>query len=216
MRERLGAHGLGRGRWRVMAALAFAVALAMGCGRTLQPRTSSAVDVKTWGQGAIVDASRAYPVAFWADPCVNPPAVEVGGDSLLVSHWLPYLAKRMNDVAVATGVFDQRLSSSEAGKSVLSNEISNGYYVYRCIPESTAKVGREAVRIVRLVLESATPTRIAADSGVLVRIGVIVGAKRFSYQSQAAGVHWDVEIFQELGRLVMSDPAFWAAAEHAL
>ncbi len=211
----LGAQGFRRQRRRTVAAIALIAAVAGGCGRTLQPRTSSSIEVKTWGEGAMIDASRAFPVAFWADPCVAPPAVDVGGDSLLVSHWLPYLAKRMNDVAASGGLYDQRLSSSEAGKSVLKSEISNGYYVYRCLPESTARVGREAVRIVKLELESATPTRIGADAGVVVRLAVIAGASRLSYQAQAAGIHWDIEVFQELGRKVMSDPAFWAAVERS-
>ncbi len=199
---------------RPMAALwvcALTTLALAGCGRTLQPRTNTNIDTANWKSGAVVDASQAFPIAFWADACASPKEVELGGDTVRIDQWLPYLARRMNESVVSHGLYDVRFAA--IGAAVQKTTLDAGRLTYACVPGAKQKFEREAVRVARIEYVTGRTERIVSDQGVSVRIAVIVGPARLEYEARAPGRNWYEQVFGDLGRQVLSDPAFWAAVK---
>lgn len=204
--------GSGR-RWATLSLVALVASLAGGCGRTLQPRTSTQIDTANWKSGAVVDASQAYPVAFWADACASPKEVELAGDNVRLDQWLPHLARTMNESVVSTGLYDTRFAA--IGAAVQKPTLDAGRITYACVEGAAQKFAREAVRVVRIEYVTGRAERIVSDLGVSLRIAVVFGASRLEYEARAVGRNWPDTVFGELGRQVLSDPTFWAAAKTA-
>jgi hypothetical protein len=211
-------------RWDVLLAGALRLAPAMllcgvsalaiaGCGRTLQPRTNSNFDTKDWNVGAVVDASQAFPIAFWADACAAPQEVELAGDTLRVDQWLPHLARRLNEAVVTTGLYDTRFAA--IGAEVQKPTLDAGRITYACVPKSREKFEREAVRVARIEYVGGKTERIVSDLGASIRIAVVFGSMRRQYEARATGLNWHEQVLSELGRQVLSDPEFWAGVKKA-
>ena len=191
-----------------------ATLVATGCGRTMQPRTSRQLDPSTWLQGAVLDASDAYPIAFWADPCRPPAEHEVGSDTIRTQTWLCHFARQLNATVAKRGLYDARFAS--AGKDVLGGRIEAGLHEYPCEPDAVDRLKREAVRLARIELVKAETTTLRETTAVRFRIAVIVGTQRLEYETNSSVVSWDVDVFQRLGTMILSDTRFWAAVKMAL
>jgi hypothetical protein len=200
----------GRAAGGAAAGLAALISLA-GCGQTLQPRTSAPLDTSRWQGGAMTDASRGFPIAFYADPCAKPAEVEVGGDKLAAAAWLCHLARAMNEELARASLYDVRFAG--LGKDLIGAQVEAGRYVYRCAPGAAAKVEREVVRAVELRLLSADRVEVAGAKAARLRVEVRVGRARLTYEAHSSQGTWDVAVFTELGRKILGDASFWEAVK---
>lgn len=197
-----------------LVALGVAALVVTGCGRTLQPRTSSKLDRAGWKSGAIVDASDAYPIAFWADPCQPPQEHDVAGDTLVTQQWLCHFARALNETLAQRGLYDGRFAS--AGRQVLGGKLEAGLHRYPCEPDAVDQLQKEAVRLAKIQFVSAERVRDVADNATVVRIEVVVGTIKLQYAARSLISGWDVEIFSRLGAMILSDVRFWAAVKGPL
>jgi hypothetical protein len=193
--------GVSPGAKHTIALLTLTIAVALtisGCGRALTPRTS-----------APLDASRAYPVAFWADACKEPEGRVVASDNLLTGQWLAHFSRALNEAVARAGLYDTRFG--EIHSSVLGGELVAGEFVYKCNPDSVALVRRSATRIVQITLKSADRVVVVSDRAVVVVVEVHVGKQTLQYQAHSIRSGWDAEVFSQLGRSILGDPGFWQA-----
>ncbi len=197
-----------------LLAVLVATLVASGCGRTMQPRTSRQLDTSTWLQGAVLDASDAYPIAFWADPCRPPAEHDVGSDTLRTQTWLCHFARQLNATIATRGLYDGRFAS--AGKDVLGGRVEAGLHEYPCEPDAVDRLKREAVRLARIELVKAENATLRETSAVRLRIAVIVGTQRLEYETNSTVATWDIDLFQRLGTMILSDPRFWQAVKSSL
>jgi hypothetical protein len=204
--------GVSPGAKHTIALLTLTIAVALtisGCGRALTPRTSAPLDTTEWNQGALIDASRAYPVAFWADACKEPEGRVVASDNLLTGQWLAHFSRALNEAVARAGLYDTRFG--EIHSSVLGGELVAGEFVYKCNPDSVALVRRSATRIVQITLKSADRVVVVSDRAVVVVVEVHVGKQTLQYQAHSIRSGWDAEVFSQLGRSILGDPGFWQA-----
>jgi hypothetical protein len=185
-----------------------------GCGTTLRPRTSDPIPVEKFlGVAAMQDASRGFPVGFYAHPGGPPETVDVnvgvGGAELYVAQWLTDLARAMNVALAKVTRFDERFKP--IAQQVFLSEISNGdvTYAYRA-PEGGPDFATARVAVLRFVDFRTT----SAADGVVAEIAVQVdlGAFHKAYGCEARGASWDLKAFTCIGERILDDGAFWSAA----
>lgn len=201
----------GRPRFAWILAVAVAALLLAGCGRTLQPRTSTKLDRENWLTGAVNDASDAYPVAFWADPCRPPKTHDVAGDTLHTAQWLCHFARGLNETIARRGLYDARFAS--AGKDVLGGKLESGIFQYPCEPDAVDRLQKESVRLAQIQFVEGSRVRDRAETATRVRIAVLVGGVRLEYETRSLNATWDVDVFSRLGAMILADPKFWAAVK---
>ena len=203
-------------RFVVVSPLIVALLLSAGCGGALLPRTSAPLPWMAWADsGAMVDASRGHPVAFWADPSREPTEVEVGGATLHPAQWLTHLALRMNEAAGQRTLFDTRFEA--IGPTLFKWELASGRYryTYKAKPEATADlIARSHARAFELRFASAHVVKIGSETGVHILIDVIGGGTKRSYAADSTKVSgWDVDCMDILARRILGDASFWEAAK---
>ncbi len=203
-------------RFVVVTSLIVALSLCAGCGGALLPRTSAPLPWKVWAEsGAMVDASRGYPVAFWSDPSREPAEVQVAGATLHPAQWLTHLALRMNEAIGQKTLFDTRFAA--IGPTLFKWELASGRYryTYKAKPEVTADlIARSHARAFELRFGSANVVKIGSETGVRILVDVIGRGIKRSYaadSTKASG--WDVDCMDILARRVLGDASFWEAAK---
>lgn len=186
-----------------------------GCGGSAQPRTSRPVPWQEFAKiGGVVDASRGFPVAFYADPGAEPRTANVDGTTLYVGDWLTHMAKRMNQALAKVSLYDTRFMA--VAQKLFTDEIVNGAYTY---PYRGASKEMQAsalhARIASLQFESATRVSIVAESGVRVVVKLKLFSMTRLYVHEATGPHWDHECFTRIAEKILSDGDFWRAVQTA-
>ena len=190
--------------------------LCSGCGATLSPRTSATLAWTEWAEsGAMVDASRAHPVAFWANPSRSPTVVDVGGAEFAAGQWLTHLALRMNQAIRSKTLFDSRFAA--VGPKLFAWELAAGRYTYTyhdTAAKTAALVARSRARAVELRLISAKRLQLGADTGVRLLVAATGGGRTRNYTAETTQSHaWDVTCMDQIARKILGDPNFWAAAK---
>lgn len=205
--------------WMPRACATFVVLIALfatsGCGGSAQPRTNRPLPWQEFAKiGSVVDASRGFPVAFYADPGAEPRTVDVDGTTLYASDWLTHLAKRMNQALAKVSLYDTRFMV--VAQKMFTDEIVNGAYTY---PYRGASKEMQAsalhARIAVLQFASAAPTRIVAESGVRVVVKLKLHSMTRLYVHEATGAHWDHECFARIAEKILGDADFWRAVQAA-
>lgn len=186
-----------------------------GCGGSAQPRTNRPVAWQDFTTtGGMLDASRGFPLAFYADPGAEPRMVEVDGTTLYAGDWMTHIAKRMNQALAKVSLYDTRFMT--VAQKLFTDKIVNGAYTY---PYRGASKEMQAsalhARIVMLQFESAKPVKIVAESGVRVVVKLKLFSMTRLYMHEATGAHWDHECFTHIAQKILSDGDFWRAVQAA-
>lgn len=201
---------------RILAAsvVALAAVVAAGCTQTLQPRTSAELPYKGYKKlGAVADASRAYPLAFYADPTLAPTELEVGfglaGAKVLAAQWLTHLAAKMNQALHEVGLYDRRFAGF--AHQVFRNQLSSGDYVYLFKDDGSIKRDIEVsgARLAKLRIKSMTTVTVGSERMVRLTVEVTIGGLPRMYQADGARGNWDQQCFDGIARKILSDPGFW-------
>ncbi len=203
-------------RKALAVALCSVAVLFAGCATTLAPQAARGIDTqKLAAQGAMADASRAYRVAFYADPTLQPDTMEVsaglGGTKVLVSQWTTELARQINRVIAKLGLYDERFQ--EFGQEIFNHEIVNGDVVYSWRPpEGGPKFGRTRVATLRVTeLKTSSGGEGITGHGV---IEVTMAGWVHLYACEASGGEdWMAKTMACLGEKIVGDPSFWKAVE---
>ena len=201
-----------------LAALTVAALSLAACSTTLAPQVGRLIPIdKMLNQGAMLDASRAYRVAFYADPTAQPETVEVnaglGGTKVLLAQWGMELARLLNVTVGKVSRYDERFI--EFATEVFSHDIENGdvFFKYKP-PQGGPKFGR--ARVVQLRL-----TEISTSSGQDGITGHGVAEVSLAgwvhlYACEAVGqADWMQKTMACLGERIVGDPSFWKAVEAA-
>ena len=207
-RRFLRSHGLVR-----VVFLGLTVVVIAACSTPAQPRTSHPVPFREFKEiGAVVDASRGFPVAFFAVPGRAPEIVDVDGQQLYAADWTVHIAKRMNQALALVGLYDMRFMQS--GQLIFRDELSTGRYSY---PYRSKDMAREMslmpARLAELRFVSAKPVAVGGEAGVQLVLEVSLFSRKHLYSFEAIGGHWDVECFVGIARKVLSDAKFWRAVK---
>ena len=191
-----------------------AVLASMGCASTMQPRTSAELQYKDYKKlGAVVDASRAYPLAFYAEHSQKPAVVAVdfglGGAQLQAGQWLAHLAARMNQALLEVGLFDARFRAFS--QQVFHNAVHAGDYVYDFKDFNGLKrdIELSGARLVKIRLVSAVPATVGAVRVARVTVELMLGGLARMYRADSAKADWDADCFAQIGRQILADPGFW-------
>ncbi len=200
----------------ISALLTLACVAAMtACAPRAQPRTSHPLKWQEYSKlGGVVDASRGFPLAFYADPGAEPRIVDVDGTDLYAADWMTHLAKRMNQALAKVSLYDSRFMP--VAQKLFSDKLINGAYTY---PYRGA--GKEMqtsalhARIAVLKFQSVAPVTVVAESGYKVVVEVKMFSMTRLYVHESTGSHWDKTCFEAIGRKILSDSAFWRAVQAA-
>lgn len=201
-------------RFRSVAVVVVLLSLGAGCSGGLGPRTSSPLQWQAWAEsGAMADASRGHPVAFWADPSREPATVDVSGGTLQVSQWLTHLALRMNEAISRKTLFDTRFQA--VGPQLFNWKLSAGRYryTYKGKPAATAEmIARTRARAVELRLSRVGVVKLGSENGArLVVTTVLEGRKRTYMAESSLNSGWDVDLMSQIARKILADASFWSS-----
>lgn len=174
-----------------------------GCASVAGPRVDRPLDRDAFGSTpAFINASRAWPIAFFAAPeTTRQDEVDVGGRQrrLRTADWLHQLALELNATLQGRGLFDERARVVQA--RAMQRVVSDGYQRHG-IPDRS--------RFDRAV-------RLSAARVVVVRITLRArgcGVDR-RYRVSRGGEDFDHGAFQQLGQTLLGDGAFWAGVAEA-
>jgi len=202
------------GRGAALCALVAVVGLSSGCATTLQPRTSAELQYKSYKKlGAVIDASRAFPIAFYANAQQQPLTLEVPfgmpSATLAAAQWTTHLAKMMNQALHEVGLYDRRFAAF--AHQVFHNNLASGDYVYdfKNADKLMPDIRVSGTRLVKLKLLSAKPVREGADEVVQVTVEATIAGLQRLYQATAQGSNWDRKVFDAIAKKILSDPGFW-------
>jgi hypothetical protein len=201
-----------------VAATSLAVVMIMGslsgCAGTLQPRTSAELPYKDYKKlGAVIDASRAYPMAFYADPTQKPLEIEVAyglpASKVLASQWLTHLAARMNQALHEVGLYDRRFAAF--AHRVFENRLSSGYHIYTFEGDERLiqDVELSGARLVKLRVKSFVSATAGSEQVARLTVEVTSAGLQRLYQADSNGAKWDRACFDGIARKILSDSAFW-------
>lgn len=193
------------------------LAITTGCGAVMQPRVNDDLGFNSAVlSGAPVDASRGFPIAFYANPGQDPEVVEldhgIGTTRVAGAQWVTELARQLDRAIAKVSLYDERFSS--IAQQVFAYEVSNGdlSYAWREPSDGLPTTGIH-VRIARLRLDSFKTTSTAEGVHVSASVELNLGEFRQIYACERAGERWDRAIFACLGDKILGDPAVWKAAQ---
>lgn len=193
------------------------VLLLPACSAAMLPRVNDDLQLNAAAnQGAAHDASRGFPIAFYANPGQDPETVEVshglGTIRFAGAQWVTELARQLNKAIAKVTLFDQRFAP--ISQQVFAYDVSDGdlSYAWR-EPVEGLSTGGMHMRIAKLRLDNfktaATSEGVVATASVELNLG----AYRQIYSCEKAGERWDREVFSCLGQKILGDASLWQAAQ---
>lgn len=193
--------------------------VASGCASLAGPRVDRPLDRAALASTpAFVDASRAWPIAFFAAPeTAQETMVDVGGARrpLRTADWLHQLALELNTTLQGRGLFDERTRVVQA--RAMQRMVSEGYQRHG-IPDQTRfdrDIRLSAARVAWLSLESVESVRDGNRMVVRITLHAHGGGVDRRYRVSRGGEDFDHGAFQELGQTLLGDGAFWGGVAHA-
>ena len=201
-------------RLSLMLLLAAVLSLTVGCATTLRPRTSAELPYKEYKKlGAVTDASRAFPIAFYADPTQDPVELDVPyvlpAGHVLAAQWMTHLAARMNQALHEVGLYDRRFAAF--AHQVFHNDLASGDYIYNFKGDGAVKRDIEVsgARLVKLRLKSMKPVTSGSMQIVRLVVELKMGNLQRMYQAESNAADWDRACFDGIARKILGDPKFW-------
>jgi hypothetical protein len=193
-----------------------ATLLCVACGGTSVPRVADPVPVQALlDVGAMADASRAFPVAFYANPGEAPEIRDLASGAIQGSQWLTELARNMNVALAKAGLFDERFTP--LSQQVFNYEVESGDVIYKW-REPAGGPQFLGVRVAKLSLKE---FKAAAGLGEAVTaqatVEVTIPSSGFAkfYACEKTSAKWDREVFTCIGERILGDPGFWKGVEAA-
>ncbi len=190
---------------------------ASGCATAAAPQVRSPLDVTAFAERpAMIDASRAWPIAFFAEP-ETPTLVQVPlgvrSADLYLADWLQNLAHQLNGALAQRGLYDGRAATVTA--RVVEHAVVDGRDAY--FVQSPKQVRRDvwlaAVRAVWLKVEKAAVIDEGGDRQFEIILLVSgLGLDR-RYRVRVRDSDFDRSAFQSLGEAIVGDGSFWASIE---
>ncbi len=188
------------------------------CAVTAIPKVDDTVPAEAFtDHGAVIDASRAYPIAFYADPSAEPAFAEAatGMQTLRIPgpQWLAHLALKLNESVARVGLYDLRFSLHARDVFATEAEAGRVRYTYRAQKDDPARF--HPARVAVLTIQSIEGKSVS--DGVELTLSVQVDMVGFTH----VYVHREVvgtsprDVFIGLGKKLVSDPAFWRAVAAA-
>lgn len=189
--------------------------LGLGCATTSSPRVGDPIPVERLTEtGAMVDASRGYPVAFYANPADQPEVLELdlglGGTHLQARDWALDLARSLNLVVAKVSLFDERFKAFTP--QIFAHDVDNGDRQYKW-REPEGGVDFQNTRVARLKLKSFKAAGVTGGVETRSVVEVSIGGFSRAYGCEKLSASsWDVEAFTCLAEKILGDPEFWKAA----
>jgi hypothetical protein len=191
--------------------------LATGCASTMMPRVNDDLELnKAVLHGATVDATRGFPIAFYANPAQDPEYVELdhalGATRIAGAQWVTELARQMDNAIAKVSLFDQRFSP--ISQQVFAYDVSNGdlSFAWREPADGLPTAGIH-IRIAHMRLDSFKTSATAEGVHVMASIEVKLGDYREVYTCERAGDRWERAVFACLGEKILGDAKLWKAAQ---
>lgn len=188
----------------------------LGCGSVMQPRVNDDLGLNNAVlHGATVDASRGFPLAFYANPGQDPEFVDLdhgfGNTRVAGAAWVTELARQLDNAIAKVSLYDQRFSA--LAQQVFASEVSNGdlSYAWHEPAEGLQTLGSN-VRIARLRLDSFKTQSTGEGIHVTASVELKLGDFKQTYTCERAGERWDRAVFACLGEKILSDARLWKAA----
>ncbi len=188
-----------------------------GCGSVMQPRVNDDLGLNAAVlSGAPVDASRGFPIAFYANPGQDPEFVEVdhaiGTTKVAGALWVTELARQLDRAAAKVSLYDERFSP--IAQQVFAYEVSNGdlSYAWREPAEGLPTTGIH-VRVAHLRLDGLKTDSTGEGVRVSASVELKLGDFHKTYACERAGERWDRAVFACLGEAILGDSALWHAAQ---
>ncbi len=194
-----------------------ALSLTFGCASVLQPRVNDDLGLNAAVlHGAVVDASRGFPIAFYANPGQDPEMVElehtIGTTKVAGALWVTELARQLDRAIAKVSLYDERFSP--VAQQVFAYDVSNGDLIYAWRePADGLPTSGIHVRVARLRLDSFKTTSTGEGVHVTASVELKLGDYRQVYTCERAGERWDREVFACLGEQILGDAALWHAAQ---
>lgn len=184
------------------------------CGSASQPRTNDAMPIEKYQTlGPVADASRAFPLAFYANPIGPPEFVDVdkglGGTKVAAGAWLTELARNMNKALAQVSLYDARFL--EQASAVFQYDVENGDILYRY--REPAEGLKTKARVAKMKLVSLKTSSGADGTTVLIHVEVQLGTFVHIYGCEITNVRWDAAAFACIGEKVLGDASLWKAAQ---
>lgn len=201
----------------VLVGVLGAMTLATGCGAAMQPRDTDDLRLHPAVlHGAPVDASRGFPIAFYANPGQDPEYLDldhgIGGVRFAGAQWVTELARQLDKAIAKVSLYDERFSP--IAQQVFAYDVSNGdlTYSWREPPAGLPTNGIH-VRLARLRLDTFKTSSTSEGVHVSASVELKLGDFKAVYSCERAGERWDREIFTCLGEKILGDSAMWKAAQ---
>lgn len=184
------------------------------CGTASQPRTNDAMPIEKFQTlGPVADASRAFPLAFYANPVGPPEFVDVdkglGGTKVATGAWLTELARNMNKAMAQVSLYDARFL--EQATAVFQYDVENGDIVYRY--REPAEGLKTKARVAKMKLVSLKTSSGADGTTVVIHVEVQLGTFVHIYGCEVTDIRWDAAAFACIGEKVLGDASLWKAAQ---
>ncbi len=198
---------------RILLLVVTLVALS-ACSAQLGPRTSQPLKWRAWAKaGAVIDASRAHPVAFWIDGASTPETVAVDGESFAARQWLLHLSLRLNEAVKTKTLYDGRFAA--VGPTLFRWRLVNGRYKYEHVGQSEDNldiVVRSGARVAQIKFVKLTHQIKAGQFVYELTAELQVGLSKLVLSGEAEGrEHWDARVIDDLGTNILASGQFWQA-----
>jgi len=190
--------------------------LLSACATLSLPRVEPPIKAESFtDEGALRDASKGFPVAFYANPGQKPEVLEVdgglGSTQLHAAQWTTELARQLNRAVAKLGRFDDRFAPFS--QQIFAHEVTDGDMRFPWREPASFAADVERVRLVRLHTLTVTAR---AETGGMSAAGTIEASLPNGWGhiyacEVAPGPNWQQRLFTCLGEKVVGDTAFWTA-----
>ena len=197
--------------WRISRRFAF-LPLIAGCAVSSLPRTETPLPIQKFTEApAMTDASRGFPLVFYANPAGDPEIVTLdtgmGSTRLYAAQWLTELARSLNMALAKVTLFDERFKV--LSQQVFEYDLKNGDIIYSYRePQGGPDFGRLRVAKLRLKELKTATNEEGVSASITLEVSLRSGFVKY-YACEAAGQHWDRDVFACAGERILNDPMFW-------
>ena len=203
--------------FKILPMLCVVSSLGAACGGASMPRIADPLPVQQFQDvGAMADASRGFPAAFYANPGNSPEVIELpAGGRIHGAQWMVELARTMNVALSKATLFDDRFKP--LAQQVFNYDVDNGDVVYAW-REPAAGPDFGGARVVTLKLKD-FKTVSSLGEGITgqatVEVNILGSGFTKYYACEKTGQKWDRDTFTCVGERILGDPSFWKGVASA-
>jgi len=197
--------------WKLPSCFA-ALVWVSGCAVASLPRTETPLPIQKFTEApAMADASRGFPLVFYANPAGDPEILALdtgmGTTNVHASQWLTELARSLNVALAKVTLFDERFKA--LSQQVFEYELNNGDIVYSYRePKNGPDFGTLRVARLRLKELKTSTNEEGVSAMITIEVSLPSGFIKF-YACEAAGKQWVRDVFACAGEKILNDTMFW-------